>query len=167
DEVEGLIRQRHLDEHVTGKELTLGWNLARAPHLDHFLGGHDDVLEQVLEPSLSRALADGVGYLALEISISVHDVPTLRHSTWILRFLEPLLRNSHSASADASEAEDEADEPAQNLVGDQEEDGRQRHHDHNRHVGDPHLLASRPRDLCGLLANFLNELERIVLCHYR
>src|SRR5690606_33669347 len=49
------------------------------------LGGNDDVLDEVLQASLPRPLADGVGHLALKISISVHDVPTLRHSTWILR----------------------------------------------------------------------------------
>ncbi len=75
----GLIGHVHLHQHVAGEELALGVHLAAAAHLGDALLRHEDVLEELGQAALGRALTDGLGHLVLEVRIGVNDVPLLRH----------------------------------------------------------------------------------------
>src|SRR5215470_17550317 len=79
DVVIGLVGEFHLHQHVAGKELPLGVDLAAPPHLHDLFGRHHDLVEQVLEVALLGLLANGFGHLALEVRVGVHDVPALGH----------------------------------------------------------------------------------------
>src|SRR4029079_5003680 len=73
----------HLHEHVAGEELALRLHLAPALDLDDLLGRHQHLFEKALEPGRLCALTDGVGHLALEVRVRMHDVPALRHGRFL------------------------------------------------------------------------------------
>ena len=55
----------------------LGIDLLPAAHFYDLLGRYHHFLEQVVEVALLRLLANGIGDLALEIRVGLHDVPML------------------------------------------------------------------------------------------
>jgi len=71
---------------------------------------------------------------------------------------------SSSASATAH-ADDRFHDQTHELVGDQEEDGRQSGHDEDHHGGDQRLAPRRPSDLLALGTHLLQKLRRAGFCH--
>ena len=65
----------------------------------------------------------------------------------------------------AGDPEDESDDDANDLIGDQKQNRCQRHHDEHHDGGDQRLAPRRPGDLVGLGAHLLEELERADLRH--
>jgi len=82
DHREDLIGQLGLDQDVTGEKLPLGIDLATTTHLDHLLGGYENLFELVGEPFLAGLLLDRFGHLLLEIGIGVDDVPAGGHEIY-------------------------------------------------------------------------------------
>src|SRR5262245_1350509 len=62
-------------------------------------------------------------------------------------------------------AENEGDEHTHELVGHQEEDGRDGHHDEHHRGGDRGFASARPSDLLRLGAHFLQEFKWTDLRH--
>ncbi len=76
---EDLIRQLGLDQNVSGKELSLGIDLAAAAHFDDLLGRHEDLLELVGKTLLTGLFLDRFSDLLLEVRVRVNDVPAGNH----------------------------------------------------------------------------------------
>src|SRR5688572_31314316 len=53
-------------------------DLAPAAHLDHVLGGDEDLADLVLQPVRLHPLRERLGHLLLEPRVGVDDVPVLR-----------------------------------------------------------------------------------------
>ena len=60
----------------------MGEGLSAAAHLDHFLGGHEDLAELLLHPKALHTLLQRVGHLVLEAGIGVHHVPAFCHEPY-------------------------------------------------------------------------------------
>src|SRR5712692_5349980 len=80
-EVPRVVGQLHLDEQIAGKELLLRLDLLALPDLAHFLRGHDDAPEEVLEPEDLGPRLNGRRHLVLEPRVGVNDEPLLRERT--------------------------------------------------------------------------------------
>jgi len=77
DEVVRLVGKVHLHQHVAGEELSFGVDLLPAAHLDDLFGRHHDLVEQMIEMPLLGLLANRIGHLALEVRISLNNIPML------------------------------------------------------------------------------------------
>jgi hypothetical protein len=77
--MECLVGHIHLHQHVAGKKLAFGIDLAATTDLDDLFGRHDHVFKQMLELFLRNLLADIFRHLALEIAVCLNDVPALGH----------------------------------------------------------------------------------------
>src|SRR5262245_13916438 len=64
-----------------------------------------------------------------------------------------------------ADAENESDEHAHDLIGQQKENGGDGYHDEDHRRGDGSFAPRRPRDLLRLDADLLQELEWTDLCH--
>src|SRR5688572_32983613 len=73
-------------------------DLAPAAHLDHVLGGDEDLADLVLQPVRLHPLRERLGHLLLEPRVGVDDVPVLRgdvgHQTPTLRKIHWTSRSS-------------------------------------------------------------------------
>src|SRR5213593_525123 len=77
-EVPRVVRQLHLDQHVSREELLLGLPLLLVADLDHLLGRHEHTRDPLGHPEDLRARLDGLLDLVLEPRIRVDDEPLLR-----------------------------------------------------------------------------------------
>ena len=157
DQVVGLVREVHLHQHIAGKELALGVDLAAAADLDHVLGRHQDLREAVLQP------------LALGLFADRSRPPSSRSSSrrgrcTTLRGLDGRRFGGFSGHVDRSsgrEFQQGLHAEAQDAVDDQEEQRGQHHHDDHHHRGDPGFLAAGPGDLARLGPHLADELRGV------
>jgi hypothetical protein len=78
--MERLVGHFHLHQHVAREELALGVDLAATAHLDDLLGRNDHVCRTGLQASSAPFWLDVLGDLALEVRVSLNDVPALGHA---------------------------------------------------------------------------------------
>src|SRR5690349_1729736 len=76
-EVPGVVRQLHLHQEVSGKELLLGLDLLALPDLPHLLGRHDHAADHVLQPEDPGARLDAGRDLVLEARVGMDHEPLL------------------------------------------------------------------------------------------
>src|SRR5262249_2811011 len=77
-EVPRVVRQLHLDQHVSREELLLGLALLLVADLDHLLGRHEHARDPLGHPEDLGPRLDGLLDLVLESRIRVDDEPLLR-----------------------------------------------------------------------------------------
>jgi len=73
--------------------------------------------------------------------------------------------NTRSEQGTVSEAEHELDQPAQNLIREQEEDRAYKDHDEDHHCRHQSFLPRWPCDLGDFLADLLEKFDRICTRH--
>ena len=79
DQVESLVGQIDLHQHVAREELALGVDLAAAAHFDDLFLRNKNFVEQIGQTALLGVIADRVCDLVLEIRVGVNDVPAFGH----------------------------------------------------------------------------------------
>src|SRR4030095_3599786 len=79
DQVPGVVRHVHLDQHVAGEDFALGDRLRAILHFDHFLHRHEDLAEQVLHFRSLDALDQCTLDALLETRVGVNDEPLFAH----------------------------------------------------------------------------------------
>src|SRR5471030_1181356 len=77
DQVPGLVRHFHFNQHIAGEETTLGDRLLAILDFDDLFGRHQDLAELVLHAGAFDALGQRALHALFHAGISVHDVPTL------------------------------------------------------------------------------------------
>src|SRR6185312_7082689 len=79
DQVERLLVEIHLHEHVAGEKFAGGRALLSLHQLDDGVGRDEDVPELLVERSLANAIEQRELGLVLVARIGVYDVPLHRH----------------------------------------------------------------------------------------
>ncbi len=70
-----------MHQHVTGQEGAVDLVFAAAAHLDHLLGGDENLIEQMGEAALVGLLLDRVAHLLLEVGEGMNNIPALGHGS--------------------------------------------------------------------------------------
>src|SRR5882672_10936328 len=92
-QVPGVVGHVHLDEHVAREELPLGDILLAALHLDHFLGGHQDLAELLLHAGAVDPVEQRLLHRLLEARIGMDHVPALGCVSGHRHFFHPSSRS--------------------------------------------------------------------------
>src|SRR5215469_12845834 len=143
-DVPGLVVQVHVDEDVTGEELSLRGSLLALHHLDDVLLRDEHLVEALLLAFDPRALEECLLGLRLVAGIRMHDVPLLRH------------RDFHSSTL--ASPHNELNGLGQEVVLDAEENCQDPNDDEHADRASHVLLLGRPGDLSQLRSDLFQEL---------
>jgi hypothetical protein len=78
--VPGVIVHIHLHQHVAWKKFTIALAFLTVAHLHHFLGGHENLTEPIIQPFPTDPLQQRTSDVLLETRVGLYHIPAHRHA---------------------------------------------------------------------------------------